>query len=76
MEDHQFTWILWYIWKGRNNKLFSNLDIDPKETLNLAELESKLWAETHIINNPRLGQNIQIRSTSGTTGRWRFTDGS
>ena len=29
MEDHQFAWILWYIWKGRNNKVFSNLDIDP-----------------------------------------------
>ena len=28
MEYHQFAWILWYIWKGRNNKVFSNLDMD------------------------------------------------
>ena len=37
IEDHQFAWILWYIWKGRNKKVFSNLDIYPRETLNFAE---------------------------------------
>ena len=42
MDDHQFAWILWYIWKGRNNKVFSNIDIDPRDTLNLAEVESTL----------------------------------
>ena len=36
-EDHYFAWILWYIWKGMNNKVFANLDIDPRDTLNLAE---------------------------------------
>ena len=46
MEDHQFAWILWYIWKARNNKVFSNLDMDPMDTLKLAETESTLWAET------------------------------
>ena len=40
MEDHQFAWILWYIQKYRNNKVFSNLDIDPMDTLKLAETES------------------------------------
>ena len=69
MEDHQFAWILWYIWKDRNNKVFSNLDIDLKETLNLAELESTLWAEAHVINNPRLVPEVQIRPNSWTTGR-------
>ena len=42
MDDHQFAWILWYIWKGRNNKVFSNLDMDPRETFKLAETESTL----------------------------------
>ena len=36
MDDHKFTWILWYIWKERNNKVFSNLDMDPRDTLKLA----------------------------------------
>ena len=48
LEDHQCAWILWYIWKGRNNKVFSNLDMDPRDTLKLAETESLLWAEAHI----------------------------
>ena len=47
LEDHQFAWILWYIWKGRNKKVFRNLDIDPIYILKLAETESLLWAEAH-----------------------------
>ena len=50
MEDHHFAWILWYIWKCRNNKVFSNLDMDPRDTLNLMETESKLWAEAQVKN--------------------------
>lgn len=45
LEDHQVSWILWYIWKGRNNKVFSNLDIDLRDTRRLAETKSLLWAE-------------------------------
>ena len=76
MEDHHFAWILWYIWKGRNNKLFINLDVDPRETLQLAEVESTLWAEAHVINDHRLTRDIQVRPDLGTTWRWCFTDGS
>ncbi|CAG7888956.1 unnamed protein product, partial [Brassica rapa] len=45
MEDIKFAWILWSIWKGRNNKLFSNLHIDLRGTLQLEETESLLCAE-------------------------------
>ena len=49
IEDHHFAWILWYVWKGRNSKIFNNLDTDPKDILKLAEysgLKHKiLWAE-------------------------------
>ena len=76
MEDHQFAWILWYIWKSRKNKVFSNLDIDQRETFNLAELESTLWTEAHVTNNLRVVHEVQIRPNSGTTRRWCFTDGS
>ena len=51
MEDHQFAWIFWYIWKAKNNKVFSNLDMDPMETLKLAETESTLWAEAQVLND-------------------------
>ena len=76
IEDHQFAWILWYIWKGRNNKVFSNLDVDLRETLRLAEVKSTLWAKSHVINDHRLTQEVQVRPDLGTTGRWCFTDGS
>ncbi|XP_019089229.1 PREDICTED: uncharacterized protein LOC104733961 [Camelina sativa] len=39
-----FPWILWYIWKARNDKLFSNLDSNPVAILQIAEEESKLWS--------------------------------
>ena len=61
---------------GQNKKVFSNLDIDPRETLNLAELESRLWAETQVINDTRLVQAGQIRPNYGITGRLCFIDGS
>ena len=48
MEDHQFACILWYIWKARNNKVFSNLDIDPLDTLKLAEKINIVGWDTYI----------------------------
>ena len=54
------------------------LDIDPKDTLRLAETESLLWAEAQI----SLTQGtIQTRSPGeaivlAITGRWCFTDRS
>ncbi|XP_010467994.1 PREDICTED: uncharacterized protein LOC104747994 [Camelina sativa] len=38
-----FPWILWYIWKARNDKLFSNLDSNPLALLRLAEDEAQAW---------------------------------
>ena len=76
MDDHQFAWILWYIWKERNNKVFSNLDIDPRDTLKLAATESTLWAEAQILNEQRTTQTVEDRTLPAIPGRWCFTDGS
>ena len=78
MDDNHFAWILWYIWKGRNNKVFSNLDIDPRDTLKLAETESALWAEAQIKNEQGSDQTrLVVNATLPTiSGRWCFTDGS
>ena len=65
MDDHQFAWILW---KDRNNKVFSNLDIDPRDTLKIAELESSLWTETHVVNDQTRGHLVQTRPTLVTPG--------
>lgn len=78
MEDHQFALILWYIWKGRNNKVFSNIDIDPKDTLKLAETESLLWTDVHASIPQRVTQSRELEVTSlpSIPRRWCFTDGS
>ena len=76
MEDYQFAWILWYIWKGRNNKIFSNIDVDPMDTLKLAETESKLWAEAQILNDKKRTTHIEANILPSIPGRWCFTDGS
>lgn len=34
--------------EGMNNKVFSNIDIDPRDTIALAETESTLWYEDMI----------------------------
>ena len=74
MEDNQFAWILWYIWKGRNNKVFSNLDVDPRDTLKLPELESTLWAETHVTNNQRVANQVHEKIVPTLPGKWCFID--
>ena len=76
MEDHLFAWILCYIWKAKNNKVFSNLDKDPMDTLKLAETKSTLWAEAQILNEQRTIPQIVDTILSSIPGRWCFTDGS
>ncbi|KAL0833824.1 hypothetical protein Bca101_085713 [Brassica carinata] len=76
MDDHRYAWILWYIWKGRNNKVLSNLDIDPSDTLKLAETESILWAEAHVPKIQRAVGQVEVQTLPSITGRWCFIDGS
>ena len=76
MEDHHFAWILWYIWKGRNNKVFSNLDIDLKDTLTLAETESTLWGEAQVIKTKQAPPQNEVLNRQLRVGRWCFIDGS
>ena len=47
-EFSYFPWILWYIWKSRNDKVYSNKNGNPQEILRLAEMESKIWMESQV----------------------------
>ena len=69
MEDHQFVWIPWYIWKGRNSKVFNNLDMDPRDTLKLAETESTLWAETQVLKENRRVLPVEPTTLPSIPGR-------
>ncbi|KAL9812373.1 putative ribonuclease H domain, reverse transcriptase zinc-binding domain-containing protein [Arabidopsis thaliana] len=44
-----FPWILWYVWKARNDKIFNNKDILPPDTLQLAISEATNWRLAQII---------------------------
>lgn len=76
LDDHQFAGILWYIRKEMNNKVLSNLDIDPRETLRLAETESTLWVEAQIPKRSRDDQQAEPSVLPSFPRRWCFTDGS
>ena len=45
LEDDRdsYTWIIWYIWKTRNDKLFRGIDRDPLELVRYAESEYQTW---------------------------------
>ena len=57
---------------------FSNIDIDPRDTLKLAETESLLWTGAHVSLTQRIPQNIEVEATNLPIipDRWCFTDGS
>ena len=38
-----FTWIIWYIWKAQNEKLFNGRDFSPLDTIDLTTRECNAW---------------------------------
>ncbi|XP_056864149.1 uncharacterized protein LOC130511259 [Raphanus sativus] len=38
-----YHWLIWYIWKARNDKLFRGIDRDPLELVRYAESECQAW---------------------------------
>ncbi|XP_024008096.1 uncharacterized protein LOC112084049 [Eutrema salsugineum] len=38
-----YLWILWYIWKARNDKIFNGIEISPLDTLVHAKIEAESW---------------------------------
>ncbi|XP_048620199.1 uncharacterized protein LOC125590614 [Brassica napus] len=38
-----YPWLIWYIWKARNDKLFRGIDRDPLELVRYAESECQAW---------------------------------
>jgi len=76
MDDHHFAWILWYIWKARNSMVFSNMDIDPRDTLGKAETESFMWADAQVTPESHDAHQRDMAPIPVRPGRWCFSDGS
>ncbi|XP_023634308.1 uncharacterized protein LOC111829455 [Capsella rubella] len=46
--DGSFPWILWYIWKARNTKVFENMDDCPADVIKLAKDEATTWQRAQL----------------------------
>lgn len=66
MDDHRFAWILWYIRKIRNNKVFNNLNIDPRKTLKFAKTESTIWVRH--LNIQRATHQVEVTNIQSIQG--------
>ncbi|XP_010512944.1 PREDICTED: uncharacterized protein LOC104788863 [Camelina sativa] len=44
-----FPWVLWYLWKAKNEKMFNGKDITPLDTLELASSEAMAWKMAQIV---------------------------
>ena len=77
-----YPWIIWYIWKARNDKLFRWIDRDPLELVRYAESECQAWfnanemvpstPQDHSTDEPQvlsLG-NICMIDESSTSTSW------
>lgn len=43
-----FPWIMWYIWKNTNDKIYKNKNQNPHEILRIAKVERTILAEAQL----------------------------
>lgn len=68
---------MWYIWKAKNDKMYSNVNRDPQITLKIAESEAAIWEEAQRSEQELVSQNIITPPlTSDYAGWWCYIDGS
>lgn len=73
----EFLWIIWYIWKAKNDKIYKNLDRDPRETLQVADAEAKLWISAqHDFHLEERHISIPDGAQIPLEGPWCFVNGS
>ena len=55
-----YPWIIWYLWKARNDKIFRRIDRDPLELVRYVESECQVWFNANeIIPTPPQDLNIE-----------------
>ena len=72
-----YPWIIWYIRKARNDKLFRGIDRDPLELVRYAESECQAWFDANEVvqpvvqdNNPEVSQVISLGNICLLDGSW------
>ncbi|CAA7038463.1 unnamed protein product [Microthlaspi erraticum] len=73
-----YPWLIWYIWKSRNDKVMSNVDWDPNEIIIKAEAESIAWKNAQVRLQPTQADTHVDVTVSGdicqVDGAWKETD--
>ena len=71
-----YPWIIWYIWKARNDKLFRGIDRDPLETVRHAESECQAWFNANEVVQPMVQEVISAETQVISLGNICLLDGS
>ncbi|XP_048599985.1 uncharacterized protein LOC125580065 [Brassica napus] len=61
-----FPWILWYIWKTRNDKVFNGKEVSPVDTLQLASIEAECWRKANLLEDSEEEETQTAPSTIST----------
>ena len=71
-----YPWIIWYIWKARNDKLFRGIDRDPLELVRHAESECQTWFDANEVPQPVIHENNTDEPQVLSLGNICLLDGS
>ena len=71
-----FSWIIWYIWKARNDKLFRRIDRDPLELVQYAESECQAWFDANEVIQLVAQENNMVSPQALSLGNICLLDGS
>ena len=71
-----YPWIIWYIWKVRNDKLFRGIDRDPLDLVRHAESECQAWFDANEVVQPVAQEIIPEEPQVLSLGNICLLDGS
>ena len=80
LDRDPYPWLIWYIWKAINGKLFRRIDCYPLELVHYAESECQVWfnANEMVSSNPqdhsiREPQVLSLGNICMIDGSWTST---
>jgi len=71
-----YPWIIWYIWKARNDKLFRGIDRDPLELVRHAESECQAWFNANEVARTVVQEGLHEEPQVISLGNICLIDGS
>ena len=77
MDKDHYPWIIWYLWKVRNDKLFIGIDRDPLELIRYVQGECQAWFSANTLTTYlHLEHVIPPKSYAWRVFAWQMVLGS